>query len=304
MKQAHKRLRSVSSDVDDFDDATDCRIEIEIEELESRKESCQRDIDNLNKRLDDERIQYLDILKSKEDFVIIGKEYQEARQIMMKVLGNQAVADVQKEVFWASNAIDLIEQGEDPAASPMAGGWRHFSNEKNVQILKKASPKFGAQSFIGRGIIKASPHVVWESVRNPLSRFIYDSLLKKINVVEHIGDNLKVVYMKHEGRVCVMRHCRDFCMIHCERNQGDMLIAASQSVEHPDCPQLPQVVRAKLFPSGWAVEPYQEDGNEWSLVWYIVKVDIEGSLPTAFLNYLCKRLPLSISYLRSYLVYN
>ena len=33
-------------------------------------------------------------------------------------------------------------------------------------------------SFIGCGIIKVAPRIVWESVRNPLSRFSYDSLLK------------------------------------------------------------------------------------------------------------------------------
>ena len=33
-------------------------------------------------------------------------------------------------------------------------------------------------SFIGCGIIRVPPHIVWESVRNPLSRFSYDSLLK------------------------------------------------------------------------------------------------------------------------------
>lgn len=36
-------------------------------------------------------------------------------------------------------------------------------------------------SFVGHGIIKVAPHIVWEAVRNPLSRFIYDSLLKVCN---------------------------------------------------------------------------------------------------------------------------
>ncbi len=64
MRHAQDRLRSsTSSELDDYDDATDCRIEIEIEELESKKVACEREIDVLNKRLEEERIQYLDVLK-------------------------------------------------------------------------------------------------------------------------------------------------------------------------------------------------------------------------------------------------
>ncbi|XP_065056328.1 kinesin-like protein KIF16B [Rhopilema esculentum] len=303
LRNVQERLKSTSNEFDDYDDAVDCRIELEMEELEYKKEECDQDINKLYERLEEERQQYIDILKCKEDYVIIGKEYREARQIMMKVLGNQAAADVQKEVFWASNALDLVEQGVDPSESPLCGGWRPLGRDKDVTVMRKIL-KNGVQCFIGCGVIKVAPRVVWESVRNPLSRFIYDNLLKKINVVEHVADNLKVVYMRHEGRVCVMRHSRDSCIIHSERDQSDMMIAASQSVEHPDCPEFPNIIRMKLLPSGWAVEPHFVDCNEWSLVWYIVKVNLGGSLPNALLNFLCKRLPLSIAYLRSYLILN
>ena len=33
-------------------------------------------------------------------------------------------------------------------------------------------------SFMGRGVIEASPLTVWEAVKNPLSRYIYDNMLK------------------------------------------------------------------------------------------------------------------------------
>jgi len=300
MKTAQMRMQSTSSDFEEFDDAVDCKMELELEELECKKEECDNDIADLHKRLEDERNQYLDILRCQDDYVIIGKEYRVAREIMLKVLGNQAAADVQKEVFWASNAIDLIEKGMDPSESPVCGGWRPFAKEKDVTILKKLV-RNGVQCFIGCGIIRVPPHIVWESVRNPLSRFSYDSLLKKINIVEHISEQVKVVYMRHEGRVCVMKHSRDACMIHAERDQGDMMIAASQSVEHPDCPELPNIVRIQLLPSGWAIEPHFGEKIGSSLVWYIVKVNLGGSLPTTLLNFLCRRLPLSIAYLRSYL---
>ena len=63
MRKAQERLKSTSSELEDYDDAIDCRIELELEELEFRKGECDHDIDDLHKRLDQERKQYLDILR-------------------------------------------------------------------------------------------------------------------------------------------------------------------------------------------------------------------------------------------------
>ena len=37
---------------------------------------------------------------------------------------------------------------------------------------------FNIFSMMGRGIIKASSKRVWETVRNPMSRLIYDKMIK------------------------------------------------------------------------------------------------------------------------------
>ena len=63
MKTAQKRMQSTSSEFEEFDDAIDCKIELELEELEYQKEECDNDIADLHKRLEDERNQYLDILR-------------------------------------------------------------------------------------------------------------------------------------------------------------------------------------------------------------------------------------------------
>jgi len=41
-------------------------------------------------------------------------------------------------------------------------------------------------SFMGRGVIEASPLTVWEAVKNPLSRYIYDNMLKVLKLSELI----------------------------------------------------------------------------------------------------------------------
>ena len=65
MKTAQKRMQSTSSELEAFEDAVDCKMELELEELEYKKEECDNDIADLHKRLEDERSQYLDILRYK-----------------------------------------------------------------------------------------------------------------------------------------------------------------------------------------------------------------------------------------------
>ena len=63
LRNVQERLKSTSNEFDDYDDAVDCRIELEMEELEYKKEECDQDINKLYKRLEEERQQYIDILR-------------------------------------------------------------------------------------------------------------------------------------------------------------------------------------------------------------------------------------------------
>lgn len=47
---------------------------------------------------------------------------------------------------------------------------------------------------MGRGIVEASPLTVWEAVKNPLSRYIYDNMLKVLPFIcfhKLVGRNTK-----------------------------------------------------------------------------------------------------------------
>lgn len=47
---------------------------------------------------------------------------------------------------------------------------------------------------MGRGIVEASPLTVWEAVKNPLSRYIYDNMLKVLPFIyfhKQMGRNTK-----------------------------------------------------------------------------------------------------------------
>lgn len=50
--------------------------------------------------------------------------------------------------------------------------------EKDVLLLSKTTPGQPFSSFMGKGIIPLSPDFVFNSLRNPQLRFMYDNMLK------------------------------------------------------------------------------------------------------------------------------
>lgn len=50
--------------------------------------------------------------------------------------------------------------------------------EKDVLVLSKSTPGQPFSSFMGRGIIPLSSDFVFNSLRNPQLRFMYDNMLK------------------------------------------------------------------------------------------------------------------------------
>lgn len=223
------------------------------------------------------------------------------------MLGNHAAAEVLKEALLASNVLEMQKQcpGYNTAPQENTGRWIFQNAQKNVVILRKREETASGfiHCFLGRGIINVEPQTVWEAVKNPLSRYIYDNMLKKINIVEHVEEGLKVVYMLHETSQCFMTHSRDFCYVTKERIESDKYVHASQSIEHERCPHVNGIIRAQILSSGWVVERWKVDGRDCSLVWYITKVHLgDTSLPWRLIDILSKRQPLSIAYLNSYLV--
>ena len=50
--------------------------------------------------------------------------------------------------------------------------------EKEVLLLSKSSEDIPFTSFVGKGVIPLAPQVVFDCLRNPQHRFIYDNMLK------------------------------------------------------------------------------------------------------------------------------
>ncbi|XP_022810488.1 kinesin-like protein KIF16B [Stylophora pistillata] len=302
LEEARAKLRSSEEDREECEER--------LRDLKEQKHQKEKEISDLKRQMEEEKQSYLDNLKT-EDYEVIEKPLVNRLHVKFRVIGNQAAAEVLKEALLASGIPEMLRTApssfrspQRPTADSSHGGWTFYSTQKDVTIVRKREEYSGGllHCFMGRGVISAPPQTVWEAVKNPLSRYIYDNMLKKINIVEHVEEGLKIVYMLHETSQCFMTHSRDFCYLSKERVEGDKYVLASQSIEHPKCPLSPSIIRGQIMSSGWIVEPLGAEGQEISLVWYITKVHLGSStLPWRLIDLLSKRQPLSIAFLRSYL---
>lgn len=53
--------------------------------------------------------------------------------------------------------------------------------------------------------------------------------------------------------------------------------------------------------SGWVVEPYRSQGKLQTEITYLLQVDM-GGVPSTLVNFISKRQPLAVAYLREYLI--
>ncbi|KAK7488680.1 hypothetical protein BaRGS_00020133 [Batillaria attramentaria] len=215
---------------------------------------------------------------------------------------NQAAAELLAEAFRASN-IDLEKPAQAQAES--SNGWVYSSFENNVVVLKKIPPSGSSvQSYLGKGFVLAPPKTVWDAIRNPRTRFTYDDTLKKVDILEHISDGIKVVYLYQEVLGLLRKESCDVCCLQGERVEASKYILAYTSIEHDSAPVAENTIRAQMLPSGWIIESVRKDNRLYSLVTYLMQVDYgpskSGSDRLPLEEMMCRQ-PISISYLQQYL---
>ncbi|XP_070576448.1 serine-rich adhesin for platelets-like [Ptychodera flava] len=182
-----------------------------------------------------------------------------------------------------------------------AGGWSFQGEEREVLILRKEHQTHPVHSFMGIGIVRAPAKAVYDILRNPSTRYLYDRMLKKMKVVEKLSENLQIVYMLHETAHCFLKQSRDVCVVQQDSIKNDKYIVVATSVHHPRCPATEGAIRAEVVCAGSVIEPIIIDGRECAKVYYLTQVDLHGDLPMRLLNLIARRQPLCIAYMRSYI---
>ena len=128
-------------------------------------------------------------------------------------------------------------------------------------------------------------------------------MLKDIRVVKEWSELTRLVHMEHETTQCMLKHSRDFCLLIASRvlDKGTYKsIIASTSVRSDlVAPPASDVIRGRVFNSGWMLEPHGPAGTS-TLVTYIAQVNPRG-LPTRLVNLVSVKQPMCIHYLRKFL---
>ena len=67
--------------------------------------------------------------------------------------------------------------------------------------MKKSNPSnSNVHSFLGRGVIEVEPERLWQHVKTPSTRRVYDTMVKTCDTLREIDERRKIVYLRHEVR--------------------------------------------------------------------------------------------------------
>nr|XP_006811515.1 PREDICTED: probable GPI-anchored adhesin-like protein PGA55-like [Saccoglossus kowalevskii] len=211
-------------------------------------------------------------------------------------IGNQASQALLSEIILAGRF-----DPRHPQQPSEAGGWSFQGIERDVVILRKEHTNNPVHSFMGIGIIQAPASSVYNIIRNPSTRYLYDRMLKKLKVIDKVCENVQIVYMLHETAHCFLNQSRDVCIVQHDSVQDGRYVVAATSVQHPSCPSTDSSVRAEVISAGAVIEPITIGNRECCKVFYITQIDLKGDLPMRLLNLIARRQPLCIAYMRSYI---
>lgn len=230
-----------------------------------------------------------------------NEEQKLASNVRLTTLANQSAADLLAEYLNVSN-IDLKKPISQQSA--LSGGWTFSGLENDVVILKKI-PAEGSNiiSYMGKGLIHAAPQTVLETVKNPRTKFTYDETLKKVDILNDITENIKIVYYYHEVINLFRKSCYDFCVLQTERQDGDKYVLANASVDN-GLPVPVGVQRSQMFTSGWVIEPVNKDKKISSMTTFILQIDygtVKSTIDKALMEEVVAKQAISIAYLRQFL---
>ncbi|XP_022091307.1 uncharacterized protein LOC110979629 [Acanthaster planci] len=205
------------------------------------------------------------------------------------------------ELLAQSNQVTGINVNTSVAEQKaQTGGWFFHSLAKEVVILQKNPVQGKYHCFLGKGVIRARPEDVFKAVKNPRTRFIFDNMLKKMDIIKELSDSVQIVHAVHEVPQLLRKESRDFCLLQSSKIEGSSHIVSFTSANVAECPPSEAIPRAHVLPSGWVIEPIVDNrGSKFSMVTYIAQVCIGGKgVPASFIHFLSRRVPLSVAYLR------
>ncbi|XP_072171321.1 uncharacterized protein [Diadema setosum] len=182
------------------------------------------------------------------------------------------------------------------------GGWRYEGRDRNILLLSKQhGTSHPINSYTGIGIIKAPARTVYNYLKDPTNRQLYDPMLKEVKIKKDFGDGLRVVYMVFKTDHCLLQHPRDCLLVIQTREMDGRFFLVASSIHHPRIPARKKIVRAEVLVAGFCIQALMSSGTEHCRVTHLTRLDLHGDLHPKLINTLTSRQPLCIADLRSFI---
>ncbi|CAH3185389.1 unnamed protein product [Porites evermanni] len=177
-------------------------------------------------------------------------------------------------------------------------GWITVGNVKGVDIMKRP-PRAGERPWDclkGTSVICAPIHYILAYVESLDFRGEWDDLFVKGETVEQYDPITKVA--RTQFKPVWPASGRDFCNFVVLRELAEgVFCQAYEAVEHENCPEVKDFVRAEIIIGGFVVKELSSDPPS-CLVTYITRVDLKGKLPVRLVNKVTSSQPEAVAVLR------
>ncbi|XP_023211571.1 uncharacterized protein LOC111614429 [Centruroides sculpturatus] len=182
----------------------------------------------------------------------------------LESIGARCISDLLSEVKYAfKTSKSYIPQDE---SKNISGQWMcHGSHKDLMMMIKVQDTPVKIISYLCYGTLQVKPATVWKTLCNPLSRFIYDETVKKINVVQNLSSMQKIIHTLHEVVTLMKKESQEFCLLQTVLEKNSKFILSYQSIESKICPLQSDSLRGKVCPSGWIVEFPKKNKNKCNI---------------------------------------
>jgi len=161
-------------------------------------------------------------------------------------------------------------------------GWKVSKEKEGFTAFLKEDPSTPIKSAKARGILKEHPDLVYPFISG-LEEPNIDKHFVKGRDIHKFDEHNEIVYARYNAGVALVAD-RDFVYFESRKNKenGEKIVICF-SIDRKDVPDVPDVVRAHIYYSGWVLRPLN-DGTECHAT-FSAQVDPKGWIPHKLVNF-------------------
>lgn len=164
-------------------------------------------------------------------------------------------------------------------------GWKQAKKSDEVTVWGKSSPHWNGMLYRAESVLPADPETVFRYI-DPLPGSVrekWDKAIKELQIVERMGDDLKLLRTITHSAFGGIISSRDFTDLSLTVKTDEFIATMSQGVDHPDCPSSSDYVRGINYPCALICFKIPDNPNQTRLITYN-QSDLGGMLPKAIVE--------------------